>query len=152
EVLAIEPLHSDERRTSLQRSAEDVDRAAFERPERDDPNDPGMIELRQDVSLAGEADVLGVVGALSSDDFQGDVLVRQRVEGAVNDADAAPADLALDLEAPRDELVAERFHQGLGVRSAPGLGICRSPPTRPEYAGGVGSTRSGSRREHMGAT
>ena len=68
-----------------------------------------MIEIREQRPLASEARlVLGRDARLRRDHLERDGALRFEVEGSVDDADGAAADLALDREAPAEPALADR--------------------------------------------
>ena len=98
DVLAVEPLHRD------------VGMPLVELPERDDAHDAGMTEPGEHAAFATEARLLAGVDAGDRDDLQRDGRLRDLVGRAIDDADAAAPDLALDHEAAREQPLKSRDH------------------------------------------
>ena len=122
EILPLEPLHGDVGGLLVEPAAEELDRARAEGSERDDPHDPGVAQLREDLSLAQKTRLLGGLDSGRGDDLERDVAARDVVERPVDDADPAAADLALYSKTPRGELLDDRFHGSEGVRRVEGQG------------------------------
>src|ERR1019366_1868322 len=96
DVFALEPLHRD------------VGLPVVELSERDDLHDRRVPEPREHATLALEPRLFAGVDAGQGDHFERDRLAGHFIARAVDDADAAATDLALDDEPPRQGLGGER--------------------------------------------
>ena len=103
-VLALEPLHRNERLSFV------------ELAESDDPHDSGVVQARKNAALALKPRLFARVDARERDDFERNGPPSDLIVRAVNDPYAATAHLALDDEAARERLHEGRSHGRLALR------------------------------------
>ena len=122
DVLALEPLHRDVRLPLV------------ELPERDDAHDAGVVQPREHAPLAPEARLLARVDAGQRDDLERHRLAAHLVLRAVDDADAAASDLALDDEPSGEGLGLRRRSCALLQADREHLDAVRARPLGPDEA------------------
>jgi hypothetical protein len=110
QVFALEPLHGDVRRALLEAPPHGVDGARLDGAERHDAHDPRVIQLGQELPLAGEARVLRRLDAGRGDDLERYLEPGEEIHGPVDDAHGAAPDLPDDPESTRDNPLCRRIH------------------------------------------